>query len=290
MRRVAAALPLVLLWGMPAAAQSPPPDARELLARAGAYVQRFVSDFSNVVAEEDFRQDWQSGERRRLTSDFLLVRYPGRDGTWLAFRDVTAVNGRPVRDQQERLTSLFLEPFGDALRRAEEITREGSRHSLVELGALSSPFVILAWLQPHYQSQFTFGVGGTESKSGVRIRALELEQVVPPAASPAVTRAPPIRGVAWIEEETGRVVKTEVRAGPAPNTAITTTTFAFDDTLGIDVPAEMRESRVRTGAARQSRLGPAVDRFTGIALYSRFRRFQVRTEEAIDSPPDVNPR
>jgi hypothetical protein len=252
-------------------------------------VRQFVSDFSNVVAQEDFRQDWQSGERRQLTSDFLLVRYPGTEGTWLAFRDVTAVNGRPVRDQQERLMRLFLEPFGDALRRAEEITREASRHSLVELGSLSSPFVILAWLQPHYQTQFTFRVGSSGSKSGVRVRALELDRIERPAPAAAGAREPSIRGVAWIEEETGRVVETEVRAGSAPNTAVTATTFAFDAVLGIDVPAEMRESRVRPGAMRQSRLGVAVDRFTGIATYSRFRRFQVRTEEAIDAPPGVNP-
>src|SRR5690606_9592001 len=112
------ALSLVLLVPPWAGAQQEP-ELGELLGRTAAWVGRFVSEFANVVAEEDYRQDWQFGERRRLTSDFLLVGYPGRDGVWLAFRDVTAVNGRPVRDQQDRLARLFMDPFEDAVRRAE---------------------------------------------------------------------------------------------------------------------------------------------------------------------------
>jgi hypothetical protein len=289
MKYVASAAALLLVVASQAQAQGGRPDARALLDRAAAYVKRFVSEFSNVVAEEDFRQDWQSGERRRLTSDFLLVRYPGTDGTWLAFRDVTAVNGRPVRDQQERLTQLFLEPFADAVRRAEEITREASRHSLVELGSLSSPLAILAWLQPYYQPQFIYRVGGVETKSGVTLRALQLEQIAVPPVNAAYVRVPPTRGVAWVDERTGRVVKTEAYLGLAPNTATVTTTFRHDEGLGIDVPAELRESRVRASAGR-TRLGSPIDQFTGIATYGRFRRFAVRTDEAIDNPPTVTPR
>ncbi len=287
MRLASAALVALMLSAAPAHAQTAPPAA-ELVDRAAEYVKRFVSGFSNVVAEEDFRQDWQSGERRRLTSDFLLVQYPGTVRTWLAFRDVTAINGRPVRDQQERLTKLFLEPFADAVRRAEEITREASRHSLVPLTGLDSPFVVLAWLQPVYHSQFIYRTGNPETKAGIRVRRLELEEIVPPAANAALGRVVPSRSTAWIDEATGRVVSTETRYGPAPNATIVTTTFRFDEGLGIDVPAEMRQSRVGPpgagAASRRTTLGPNVDRFTGVATYSRFRRFGVRTEEEIDTP------
>lgn len=282
MTRLTAALSIAVMCCTGVRAQTGPPAGDDLLGRAADYVRRFVADFSNVVADEDFRQDWQSGERRRLRSEFLLVRYPGASSTWLAFRDVVEVNGRAVRDQQERLTKLFLEPFGDALRRAEEITRAASRHSLVELGPLDSPLVILAWLQPYYQTQFVYRRGGIDSKLGARVRALELEEIVAPSVGGANVRVLPVRGVAWIDEETGRVVKTEVRAGLAPTTTIVTTRFAFDEALGIDVPAEMRQSRVRASAGRAATVRG--DQFTGIATYSRFRRFQVRTDENIDTP------
>lgn len=286
MRTCAVLVLVAVLWPMPARAQDTAPDGDELLARAAAYVTQFVSRFSNVVAEEDFQQDWQSGERRRLTSDFLLVSYPGMEGTWLAFRDVTAVNGRPVRDQQERLTKLFLEPFADAVRRAEEIAREASRHSLVELGPLSNPLAVLAWLQPYYHPQFTYTAGGLDTIAGVRVRALHMQEILRPRPSGAV-RTVATRATAWVEEATGRVVKTEARLGAGPDGVVVTTTFRFDEGLGIDVPAEMRDSRVRSAVGR--RLGIGIDQFRGVATYARFRRFAVRTDEDVDLP-ELNPR
>ncbi len=284
LRVTTAYLALAILGAARLAAQPPAPTLTDLLDRAAGYVQAFVADFSNVVAVEDFRQDWQSGERRRLTSDFLLVRYPGAESTWLAFRDVIAVNGREVRDQQQRVTRLFLDPFADAVRRAEEITREGSRHSLVELGPLSSPFVVLAWLQPFYRADFRFRLGGSDTRDGVRLRVVELEQIVPLPVSAATQRVIPIEALAWVDERTGRVARTEVRQGLAPNTAIISVTFKRDPVLGIDVPAEMRDSRTRPAVSR-ALITAGREQFTGIATYSGFRRFQVRTEEDIDTPP-----
>jgi hypothetical protein len=70
------------------------------------------------------------------------------------------------------------------------------------------------------------------------------------------------------------VHRTEMQLGRAPNSRLSKMTFRFDDTLGIDVPAELKESRV--GGLELT------------ATYSRFRRFQVRTDEAVD-PASAGP-
>jgi hypothetical protein len=204
---------------------------------------------------------------------------------WLSFRDVFEVNGRPVRDQQERLTDLFLQPFEDARRRAEEITRAASRHSMVELGGASNPLGVLAFLQAHYQPQYIFTLGSLDPKLGPTIRILDFEERVLPV--PAARGTPiPIRGTAWVDETTGRVVKTELRIGTGAGTSIVRTVFGFDETLGIDVPVEMRETR--PGPSTTSRpLGRAArldDQFIGVATYGRFRRFQVQTNETLGVP------
>ena len=78
------------------------------------------------------------------------------------------------------------------------------------------------------------------------------------------------RGLAWIEEDTGRVVKTELKIGRGAAAITVTTLFKFDEELGINVPVEMRDWYPDgTGEIR------------GVATYGRFRRFQVRTEETI---------
>jgi hypothetical protein len=244
------------------------PSKEELLERAAAYLGRFVAGLSNVVAEEEYQQSFDaSGPRRRLKSDFLLVKYPGKETEFLAFRDVVEVNGRPVTDQQNRLLKLFIEPFDSPLGRAEEIANEGGRHSLAR-GRLANPLLVISLLQAHYQPSFRFSVRGIETRLGADVREVEMFEDVnrPPAGRQ------PVRAVAWIEESTGRVIKTEQREGRAPNMALTTTTFGRDAALGIDVPIAMHDSFY------------APDLFTGQATYSRFRRFQVHVKETIDTP------
>ena len=121
----------------------------EIVARAAEYLRLFVDRFANVVAEEKCVQDSKTFplSRRRgqprvpacppagchvMSSsppDFLLVQSP--DKRWMcAFRDVFAVNGEPVRDREERLTKLFLQPLDAAVKLAERVASEGARYSL----------------------------------------------------------------------------------------------------------------------------------------------------------------
>jgi hypothetical protein len=254
------------------------PSAEELLRRTADYVADFVEGLSNVVAEEEYQQSFQSGPaRRRLKSDFLLVKYPGMEKEFLAFRDVIEVNGQPVTDQQDRLLKLFIEPYNNPVARASEIANASGRHS-VDRGRLANPLFVLAQLQSHYQPRFRFTLNGLASRLGPEVREVEMFEI----RNPSPAQPPPIHALAWIEEGTGRVLKTELRLGRAPSTALTTTTFGTDPALGIDVPVEMRDSFVLRAAD-----GPvnAIDQFTGVATYSRFRRFQVHAEEKIETPP-----
>ena len=259
----------VVAWTAVAPLRAQEPSRDLLLQRTAAYVQRFVDDITNVVAEEEFTQAQRlsAPKRRTLLSDFLLVRYPGEEKLYLTFRDVLAVDGRPVRDQQERITKLFLEPFTDAVRRAGEIQRDGLRYS-VPNGRLADPLSVVAFLQEDYHRNFQFSVGRLAPQWGADVRELRLAQIVESG------RQIPIQATAWISEASGRVIRTEMRVGRGPSTKVTTTTFGVDPTLHIDVPMEMRDS-YPFGAQ---------DDFQGIAIYRNFRRFQVRAEQEVQIP------
>lgn len=78
-------------------------------------------------------------------------------------------------------------------------------------------------------------------------------------------------------EATGQIVRTELHIGVASRlsrTVVLTTAFKRDDALQIDVPATMVEGFMLGSNAGVS----------GTAYYTRFRRFNVRTSEAIDVP------
>jgi hypothetical protein len=254
---------------------------RDVLDRATDWAHRFVEAYSNVVAEEIYVQETTSPQRKRtLRSDYLLVRFPGT-ADWHAFRDVLEVDGGllPAEGRAERLAKLFLEPPENARRRIEDIARAGARYNLAEIGTLNEPLRVLAYMQMGYREQFRFIATGIDEELGPAVRIVRFEEM----SSPTILRGPRNTdsrsfGLVWIDEPTGRIVKTELRPGRfTPATTRVTTTFRFDEQLGIDVPATMEEVYPdRNGEIR------------GRATYGRFRRFHADARETIDVP--ANPR
>jgi hypothetical protein len=242
-----------------------------LIARTAAYVARFVDQFSNVVAEETLVQETTIPRRKRtMRSDFLLVRYPG-DPQWQTFRDVAEVDGKPVRDKEERITRLFLEPASSAVRRARELQEAGARYNLLDIGTLNNPLTVVAFLQDSYRERFRFNLAGIDKKVGPNVRMVQFQEwKVPSLIKGNGNQDILTRGLVWVEEDTGRVVKTELRIGGRSSPISIITEYKFDDELGINVPVVMRDWYPDgTGEIR------------GVASYGRFRRFQVKTDEAL---------
>lgn len=266
---ILAVVAIALVSGGEVAGQDSKRD--EVLAKAAAYVQQFVDQFANVVAEETLVQETTIPRRKRtLRSDFLLVRYPG-DPQWLAFRDVAEVDGKPVRDKEERLTKLFLEPAASALSRAREVQQAGSRYNLLDIGTLNNPLLVVAFLQDTYRERFRFTLAGIDKKMGPTVRQMQFQEWRLPTLIKGNSNQDILtRGLVWIDEETGRVMKTELRLGRVSTPTTITTTFKFDAELGIMVPVEMQDWYPDgTGEIR------------GAASYGRFRRFQISTSEEV---------
>jgi hypothetical protein len=271
--RVGAIVAVMALWSPATVAQSA--DTKLLLDRTTAYVAEFVSRFANVVAEERYVQKANPNNpgpgplTRELVSDFLLVAAQGSPD-WHQFRDVREVDGKPVGDREQRLTTLFLQPWDTAIEQAARITSEGARYNLVDVGTVNYPLVAMAFLQREYRDRFQFSAGGLEKSLGPRVRALNFQEPEPVAHE---TILPGVRssGRALVDEADGRVMKTELRLRSRYRrfTIEIDTTFAFDERLQVAVPVEMRDSY------------PLYRDMSGVATYGRFRSFQVRTEETV---------
>ena len=138
----------------------------------------------------------------------------------------------------------------------------------------------MIFLQPEAREHFTFTMGKPDRKMGDNIRVVEyVEDMRPTLIVGLPGQDMPAYGRFWIDNDTGRVVKAEVRVDQKGIKANLTTVFRTDERLGIDVPAEMREDYELENS-----------HVTGIATYSRFRRFEVNaTEELAPPPPDATP-
>jgi hypothetical protein len=276
-RRMLVALAAVTLAGagpQPHAQAQGRPDLQTVLDRASAYVLQFVGAFENVVAEETYVQETSSPRRKRtIKSDYLFVKYPDVAGS-MSLRDPFEVDGKAVRDaaSADRMMKLFTSPVPNAVMRARALAEEGARHNLLDIGTVNNPVLAMVLLQPNYRARFRFNLAGIEKDLGPTIRTVRFEEFrVPSILRMGANQDMLSRGLMWVDEDTGRVVKTRIQMGPFRNPPEVVTTYRHEPELGIDVPSEMRDW-YPDGNSGEIR---------GVATYGRFRRFQVMTEETL---------
>ena len=95
-----------------------------VLALAADYIAAYQRQVVAVVAQEDYRQRIASATlpTRDLRSDLVMIADAERG--WLEFRDVFEVDGRKVRDHDDRIAQLFLKPNPGARQQAARIVEE----------------------------------------------------------------------------------------------------------------------------------------------------------------------
>jgi len=282
-RRAGLAATFVVMAANAAAAQA---DVSALIERASAYVERFQQNFGSVVSEERYEQKLrrvpnptntsvqQRGgggpQETTLLSDFLLVEVKGEG--WLPFRDVFERDGKPVRDREERLATIFLTGGRDAFEQARAVMDEGARYNIGNINRnINTPTLPLAFLTERHRRRFEFKLGKRDdSDPGVEIEFRETGR--PTFVATTGGRDLPVRGRFWISEADGTVLRTELDAVDTGVEAHITVTYQKDDGIGLFAPARMEERYRRPRDPMEVQ---------GVATYSRFRRFQVSTSEEL---------
>ena len=250
-------------------------EVQRLLARATDYVSGYQREYSMLVAEEHYVQRTRT-DQQTLRSDLLLVRPPGLDA-WVSFRDVFEVNGRPVRDREDRLKRLFLDGSPEALKQLAEIKAESSRLNigLVERN-INVPLYALKFLEAANLARCRFAPAGTKDVAGVSATRMTFREIAKPTLV-RLDRAQDIAATGWflVDPASGAVVGTMLQLVFPNNSASIEFNVRYerDGNLGLWVPVEMTEAYSVRGATSEKNV--VLD---ARAEYSRFRRFQVTSE------------
>ena len=185
----------------------------QVLVRGAAFVETFVEELSTVVMEEEyaqvyFRSGGNTAARTTLVSEFLLLQVED-SSAWMGFRDVFRVNGRQLRDRQDRLVSLFQgDDTVSAIDQARRIAQESSRYNLGPTRTFNVPTLALFYLHPSRvaRSDFTkrnegcadvetaWDIGFEERQSPTMVRGFEDIDL-------------PARGRFCVEPHSGRVLE-----------------------------------------------------------------------------------
>lgn len=254
-------------------------DLRRALARMTAYVESYVREYSALVAEEDYYQSAGAGYARRqirLKSDVLIVR-PGDAREWMCFRDIFEVDGFSQGDREDRLKRLFLDPTHWATAELQAIKEESARHNIGPVVRnLNVPLFPLSVLEPMNVMRFRFRFGRKQESDGVERWRIDYEELIRPTlVSTHAGDDVPIAGSFLIDPMTGAVVESFLTADTEWGRAELKVKYRRDADLGFWVPAEMTEYY------RSQKYVTLAD---GRATYSKFRRFQVKTEQTITVP------
>jgi hypothetical protein len=265
-RLLAGALTLALLT-VPVAAQTGRPG--DVMARLDGYLLGYDERLANVVAEETYRQWVEQGSTqnrsttsRMLRSDFALT-LTTESKRWVGYRDTFEVDGKPVRDRDERLQRLLSDgAVGEAARIAEQNARFNLGQYLVSRN-VNVPTFALEMLNPRVRDRFRVrrtGADVFEGRPGWRVEFRERER-------PTLVRTPDGRDqasriVALVDMQTGEVLQTILTVERVKGSI----TVAYGHVPGIQVPVP-----IRMAERYVTRTGEVV---AGEATYANFRQFE----------------
>ena len=253
-------------------AQAPKLD--DVVRRMGSYLEAYGTRLALIVAEERYHQSFNSFAspmlvqpipnhlERLLRSDYALTRAPDKEA-WVGYRDTFEVDGKQIRDREDRLQRLLTS--GEAAS-ASRIVDESARFNLgstIVSRNINVPTVVLEMLHPRNQWRFSFRKDAEENVGGTpawRIQFRERER--PTFIRDTNRRDRPSRGFVWVNPATGEVWRTSLTWDNDPQGTIT---VSYGHVANIDplVPLTMSEW-----------YSPKKATLTGEATYSNYRQFQ----------------
>jgi VWFA-related protein len=270
-----------------------------ILSKATAYAERYATRAVSTVSEERYVQAivdspivdrsvalaWRENAdesrkktpgvalRRQIAADMLMVK--SNAGYLVPYRDVAAVDGRPVKDRDTRAMQLFTSGGAPSTATLRRITEESARYNLGNVRrTVNIPTMALLVLDPRHIGRFEFEMAGTETVDTVETSVVRFREKRGPTLIHTgrgddvfsfgrlwVAADGSVRQSAFqIEErESGVRIRLEVTYRDVPS-------------LGLLLPAEMRETYTNVP-------GDRLRSIEGRATYQNFRVFRVTTSE-----------
>ena len=255
----------------------PAAAVQQVLAQLDTYFDSYQAALGRLIAEERLVQ--RVGRvTREMISDVAFVDLPDGAG-WLGFRDVRLVSSKPVRTPGPSLAEVLSKGSAGSYAEARALLIAGASHNLGEARTTNLPNLPLEFLHQRNRWRYDTRIEGFDRLKGHRTAMVVLEE----KSSPTLVQRPEggdivARVVGWIEPDTGRLWRAQVRLTDArlifaqrhPPSEVNVY-FAEDSALGLLVPERMEEQFFASERAEI----PG----TGEAHYRNFRRIPATTPQ-----------
>jgi hypothetical protein len=218
------------------------------------------------------RPDGRVVKTRRLVSDLAFIKI--REDSWRhqVYRDVRSVDGKPVRNRDDRLKKLFLEGSKTVIDQARAIAEESNRYNLGVNRVGVSPLLPLRVLDADRIARFTFSLSG---------RTLTFDERLSPA-DPGFTEGGRRGNLTQhgsfvvVDPETGAIESATLMGKTADGRVGSSFVVRYvdDPNMKLLVPSAMDERYLNPAR-------PKDDHLEATSTFSSCRRFQVIVDEKI---------
>jgi hypothetical protein len=259
------------------------PDIATVLERAARYVSNYEHELGNLLMSETYQQDsvWMDPGRRQQTrrteSDFLILE-AGNER--IGVRKVNRVDGQTVKSTEAEIEQMFDDSPEGVRKRIAGLRQESAAYNIGLIDRnINVPTLALKIARKAELPRFAFERRGADKINGVQTWELRFqEQRAPTIVHSADGQSLLSSGALWIEPETGRIMKTELRTENKLSrlTASARIVVTYDENkkLGFMVPVRMVEHYETSEYATVDTL----------ATYSNFRSFDVQVKVEIPEP------
>lgn len=303
------ALSLFAIAAVSGQTDSPPTAVDAIVARVAAERDNFISTFQNLMSLETksftiFGDGGRVKKKRVVTSNFIIYRLASSDDLVAEFRNVLAVDGKPLDNAAGRTEEFFAKIVKSENSQAEldRIEDESLRYDPdIKISGLTL-FQAIA-VAENIRPSIRFGVKPTADES-VNVLQIDFEQVSASAYIRVNRGSAPdpkktslayeiegrkneplnerIRGTLWIDAKSHQVVRevreTTVRPAefPLPVIISRTTSEYRSSEFGILTPAKITQELYRLDRKKKV----AVPDVTAVFEYSSFTKPDVEVRSA----------
>ena len=261
------------IWGGTPHAQKP--SLEDVLKKGTQYVTAYAPRVSGVTLDELFLLIEVGGGRMappsRISSDVVLINV---NSGLVALRDVYAIDTKPVRTREPRITSILTNPTVSGWQVAQSYAQQNQIYLRANvIVQVSEPTQVLQFLTDAMHDKVTYKLEGQKRIDGVQTIALSFKE---PTARDKVyvlgTRGNAASsGRFWLDPATGAVHQTEFWIESPSESARLTTVYARDTKLDLLLPASMHG----TYQWREASHGPTN---MGVGVYNLRQDFEVNVK------------
>lgn len=256
------------------------PSVDVLLEIGGRYVAEYAPKVSGVTLEELFLLSEIRGSRAgtptRISSDLVVV---DSDGRVLGLRDPYAIDTRPLRDRQPRITMALAEPSMANWQIVQSYAREHAVYFMANVVLwYNDPMLALQFISKQHRGRIVYAMEGDKRINGVQTYGLGFKERDEPGVTSLLNTPgnPLASGRFWIDPATGAIHRTELWIQSVTDTARILVTYAPDRALDLLLPKEASHTfEWREKGTGLSSIGaggsPSRQAFEGSATYSNPR-------------------